>query len=202
MTDQAAPEPPGSSGATDLVAPARRGRAALFAAVPVLLVLAVFVVILATREPSANRIASTPLLGKRAPAIEGTTLTGDEFSLDDLHGRWVVVNFFATWCVPCIQEHPELVSFQRRHAQVGDASVVSVVAGDEPDTVAAFFEKNGGDWPVLSIDTGRVALEYGMVKVPESYLVDPDGIVQAKIIGGVTSTGLDQLIGKLSGAGE
>lgn len=180
----------------ELDPPARRRRpgtsAVVAAAVGV--VLAVFIVMLATRDPSSDRTVDSPLLGRQAPAIVGETIDGDRFELDDSRGRFVVVNFFASWCVPCIQEHPELVSFAERHARADDAEVVSVVFGDEPDDVRAFFDRNGGDWPVVVNDDGRIALEYAVAGVPESYLIAPDGTVIYKIVGGVTSTGLDRLL--------
>lgn len=180
----------------------RPRRTAPFVALAVGVVLLVFIGVLATRKAATDRVVSTPLLDKLAPAITGTTLAGDSFDLDRLRGEWVVVNFFATWCIPCRQEHPELVSFSRRHAQTGDASVVTVVFGDTADAVRAFFAEKGGDWPVVIGDEGRIALDYGVAGVPESFLVDPAGFVRAKIVGGVTSTGLDRILMQASGGGS
>ena len=107
------------------------------------------------------------------------------------------MNFFSTTCVPCIVEHPELVEFSERHAAVGDAVVVSVAFDDSADNVREFFLENGGDWPVLTGDTGSIAVAYGVTAVPESYLVAPSGVVAAKIIGGVTADQLDERIARL-----
>src|SRR5690606_12069380 len=98
---------------------------------------------------------------------------------DDHRGEWVVVNFFASWCGPCRQEHPELVAFSERHAARGDASVVSVAFSDAEDDARAFFEELGGDWPVLIEGTGRIGIDFGVTGVPETYLVAPDGTVVA-----------------------
>ncbi len=182
-------------------APKRRVGTVAVVALTVGVVVALLVVLLATREPGSDRTTDSPLLGQLAPAIEGETVDGEPFDLDDLQGRFVLVNFFATWCVPCIQEHPELVSFAERHAAAGDAEVVSVVFGDEPEAVQVFFDENGGDWPVVANDDGRIALEYAVAGVPESYLVAPDGTVIYKIVGGVTSTGLDRLLAEAQGQG-
>ncbi|CAN5536533.1 hypothetical protein BH20ACT2_BH20ACT2_20010 [soil metagenome] len=181
---------------TDLDRPGPRRRPGTIAlvAVAVGVVLAVFIVVLATRDPSSDRTVDSPLLGRLAPAIVGETVDGGRFDLDDHQGRFVLVNFFASWCVPCIREHPELVSFAERHARAGDAEVVSVVFGDEVEDVRAFFDEQGGDWPVVTNDDGRLALEYAVAGVPESYLIAPDGTVIYKIVGGVTSTGLDRLL--------
>ena len=171
----------------------RRGHTALVGAAAVATVVLLLVVVLSGSEPSKDRITESPLLGVEAPAIEAAELDGDPFDLDALRGQWVVLNFFATWCAPCRHEHPELVSFHRRHAQIGDATVVSVVYDDDRASVEEFFDENGGDWPVVFDDSG-ISADYGVAKVPETYLVAPSGIVVEKLIGGVTQDGLERII--------
>lgn len=179
----------------------RRRGPIFFIALGVAVVLAVFVGVLATREPSQDRRADSPLVGEVAPPVQGMSLTtGEPFDLDSLRGQWVVVNFFATWCVPCRVEHPELLSFSRRHQQIGDASVVSVVFDDDPGEVQQYFEDNDSTWPVIDGSGTGVILDYAVAAVPESFIISPTGYVVAKVTGGVTSVGLDQLIEQLSGA--
>ena len=113
-----------------------------------------------------------------------------------------MVNFFATWCVPCQQEHPELVRFAEQHAASGDASVISVAFQDQPEDLKAFFEKNGGDWPVAVGDTAPIALDFGVVKLPESYLVAPNGVIAAKVAGGVRADDLDRVISEVGGSAQ
>ena len=177
--------------------PATR-RVAAWVAVPVAVAAVLLTVLMVTRDPAAERRAASPLVGGLAPAIVGLTTDGQPFDLDDLRGRWVVVNFFSTFCVPCIVEHPELVAFSRGHGAVGDAAVVSVVFDDTTANVVAFFEENGGDWPVIADDSGRTAVAYGVTGVPESYLVAPSGLVVWKYLGGVTAAGLDSVIDQFS----
>src|SRR5882672_195573 len=112
--------------------PTRRRRLAPLIAVPVALVMVLLVILLATRDPASERLAKSPLVGKQAPPIEGVTLANEPFTLDRVRGEWVVVNFFGSWCTPCIQEHPELVSFQNAHRGARDATVVSVAFADSP----------------------------------------------------------------------
>lgn len=158
------------------------------------LVLAVVVFIAATSKPAEQRVSDSPLLGKAAPVAAGSVLSGPTQSLADLKGKYVIVNFFATWCVPCRKEHPELVRFADRHASTNDAAVMQVVYGDRPAPVKSFLAKNGGDWTVLDDPKGSIALDWGVRGLPESYLVNPNGVVIAKIIGGANVEGLEDLL--------
>ncbi|MGH1502270.1 MAG: TlpA family protein disulfide reductase [Acidimicrobiales bacterium] len=137
---------------------------------------------------------TTSLLGRRVPEVIGETLdldepdtpTGVEFDIDDHRGRWVLVNFFATWCPPCIAEHPELVALEEWGDETGELEVVSVVFNDDPGAVAEFFDERGGDWPVLS--EASIAVEFQIAQIPESFLVDPSGVVVAHFISGIEAS--------------
>lgn len=195
MSDQTTATPAPDTPAQDNPAPVRpRSRLAIWIAAPVLVVMAGFIFVLATSDPSGTGQANSPLLGRQAPDITGETLDGDSFDLATNAGGYTLVNFFATWCVPCIREHPELVDFAQRHDLAGDAEVVSVVYDSRPSSVRDFFTDNGGDWPVVADPDGRIALSYGVSGVPESYLIAPDGTVVTKLVGGVTAAGLDALL--------
>ena len=189
-----------SGGKVAEVGPSRRPRArtVTLVALAVAAVTAILVVVLAAGDPQRGTLIGRSAVGKPAPPISGATLGGDFFDLDDHRGRWVVVNFFATWCASCIIEHPELVDFSERHA-AGDAIVVTVAFDDSPEAVRGFFEAAGGDWPVLAGDVGSVPVDYGVTAVPETYLVSPAGYVVDKLIGasGVTADQLDNRIAAL-----
>src|SRR3954451_15722273 len=185
---------------TALVQPARRGRAALFVAVPVALVMVLLVAVLITRKSATDRADFDRLHNQPAPEIVGTTLEGKPFDLDNYKGKWVVVNFFAQWCVPCQQEHADLVSFWERHKVANDdVQLVSVVFNDDLVKVTDYFAREGGDWPVVTGDSGRMALDYSVVRVPDTYIVDPIGIVRERLQRPVQNTDeLDVIIGQLS----
>jgi cytochrome c biogenesis protein CcmG, thiol:disulfide interchange protein DsbE len=180
-------------------APPRRRTGLIVSAVVAVLAIG-FVAVLATREPATDRRRDSPLIGKVVPPLAGETLAGGDFDIDDHRGRWVVVNFFATWCVPCRIEHPELDAFDRAHARAGDAALVSVLFDDDPASARTFFDRNGGDWPVVLDGDGLIASAFGTPKVPESYLVTPNGRVAAKFTGGVTRDGLDRAIDQIEQA--
>ena len=185
-TDLAAAAP-----ARDLVRPRRT---ALVIAAAVGVIFAGLIVILATRDPATTRLARSPLLGKPAPDVAGRTVDGSSFRLVDLRGRWVLVNFFATWCVPCRQEHPDLIRFALRHEFAGDAAVVGVVYDDDAGAVRRFRTKQGGDWPMVLDPSGRTALDFGVAGVPESFLISPDGFVAAKVVGGIRTERLERVL--------
>ncbi len=180
--------------------PAGRHRRLWWIVVPVAIVAALLVALLASSEPATNRLTESPLLGEAAPSIDGIDLDGEPFSLDEHRGRWVVVNFFATWCAECVTEHPELVTLDESHSDTGDVVVVSVAFDDRAGAVAQFFDRFGGDWPVLIDDTGPIAIDYGVAGVPESYLIAPNGRVVRKIVGGVTAEFIDGEIARIEGS--
>jgi cytochrome c biogenesis protein CcmG/thiol:disulfide interchange protein DsbE len=177
-------------------------RTALVASVVVAVLAALLVAVLATRDPSTERVTQSPLIGQLAPPIAGTTLEGGSFDLASARGRWVVVNFFATWCIPCLEEHPQLDAFHQAHTAAGDASVVSILFDDEPDDARGVFEERGGDWPVVIDPEGAVSVAYGVARVPESFLVAPDGTVVQRLVGGVTADQLDSLLQQYEAAAQ
>lgn len=175
--------------------PARpRRRLAVWIAAALAVTFVALVIVLAKAEPSTTRAADSPLLGKRAPVVQAKTIGGVDYDLDDERGKWVVVNFFATWCVPCRIEHPELISWQQRHETLGDATVVAVVYDDSVSAVRRFRDEEGGDWPMLIDDDGRISVDFGVAGVPESYLISPEGVIVSKIVGGILDGELEELL--------
>ena len=149
----------------------------------------------ATSDPSG--LIESSLLGKAAPAVRSNTLDGAVFDLAQRKGSWVVLNFFQSTCVPCKAEHPELVAFSTQQRAIGlaGAELYTVVQyDDDPDRVRAFFAERGGDWPVLLDDDGRIFVSFGVAQVPETFVIDPDGIVRLRWAGPIDAVTLAQLV--------
>ncbi len=127
-------------------------RVAPFVAGAVALVLAVLFGVLLVVEPSSDT-AETVLLDRAAPAAVGEFDDGTAFELSRRRGSWVVLNFFTSTCIPCRNEHPELIEFvdQQRSLGVNGAEFYTIVQNDDPADVAAFFDEFGGDWPVCTL---------------------------------------------------
>lgn len=143
--------------------------------------------ILIAADGDRTATADTPLLDQPAPAARGTYDDGSPFELSRRKGSWVVLNFFTHNCVPCIQEHPALIEFvaQQRSLGADGAEFYSIVQESTREEVDAYFAEYGGDWPVVYDDQYDFQLEFGVVQVPETWIIDPNGIVRGRVIGEV-----------------
>ena len=169
----------------------RRPRWLLLALLAAFAALAVPFVIPGSQR-SAPAPLSSPLLGQPAPEIGGSS-AGGPVSLTGLRGRWVLVNFFATWCGACRVEHQEIQAFVDEHAS-GDATALSVVHGDSMAAARAFFRGRHATWPLLEDPGEHFAGEYLVDGLPQSVLVAPDGRVAAVLVGGVHRADLDAVV--------
>jgi len=150
------------------------------------------VVLFATAPKGNEADTSGSVVGKLAPALQGTTADGSTVDLDKYRGKWVLLNFFATWCPPCVAEHPELVKLSQVPGT--PVQVVSVAFDDPAAKVQEFFARQGGDWPVVVDGTEGSTLDYAVVKLPESYLIDPEGKVRQKLVGGITAAEVQSIV--------
>jgi cytochrome c biogenesis protein CcmG/thiol:disulfide interchange protein DsbE len=206
VADAAGPgaEPvPGPEPGVELGRPRRRGRTVMWAAVAMGVVLAALIAVVASAQPSSEVEGKTPLLGKAAPAISGAGLAGGHYSLAQLRGQWVLVNFMATWCEPCQQEMPQIEKFYDQHAKRGDATVLTVA--DDASNVSqlrVFLKTRGAKWP--AVDDPGATVSYGLQGLPSSFLVAPDGVVYAYLLGEVRASELDSWLqrGATQGYGQ
>ena len=130
-------------------------------------------------------------IGAPAPAFELVDLDGNPVRSADLAGRPVVVNFWASWCGPCIEEFPLLEEAQAAHADVGLA-VVGIVYDDSEDAARAFMQSQHATWTAAMDPGGSVARAYGIYGPPETFFVGRDGIVAGHQIGLLSPADLHQ----------
>lgn len=151
------------------------------------------VILLAVGFNYDPRSVASPLVGKPAPAFVLTRLDGQgEVKLPELRGRVVVVNFWATWCVPCRQEHPYLLALSKRYA--GQVDFYGVVYQDQPATIEAWLQRYGAAYPTLIDEGGKAAIAFGVYGVPETYVIDREGIIVEKVTGPINPDAMITLL--------
>lgn len=170
----------------------RRPIAPWIALATAVVMVGLFVVLIGADPDERGVRTSSPLLGRPAPEAVGTLLDGRSFDLSQRKGSWVVINFFRADCAPCIQEHPDLVAFVDQQRELGSdgAEFYSIVVNDTRSDVEEFFAERGGDWPVV-FDHDQIDVAFGVALVPETWIVDPSGIVSVRIISRVTTENLN-----------
>ena len=174
----------------------RRMRSLLI--VSVSLVTMVLAVVFATRFGADPRLSPSPLIGKPAPDVLLDVIESDEtLALTDLLGDVVVVNFWAPWCVPCRAEHADLIELQNSYGDLG-VSLIGIAYQSREDNAIAFLDELGRGYPSGMDDRSRAAIGFGVRGVPETYFIDRDGTVVAKITGpiefGLAAATLDRII--------
>lgn len=129
-----------------------------------------------------------PVMAVDGPAADGSDFTGDTIRLSEQRGNIVVLNFFASWCVPCRIEHRALTRVANRYAD-RNVQFLGVVYNDEATAVRTYIRQLGGQsYPALMDEGQRVAIDYGLVGVPETFFIAPDGKVRRKVFSAVDET--------------
>lgn len=173
-------------------------RRRVLVAIGVLAVVAALVVSVVSAVSAGNGRGASPvrsaLIGQPAPELAGETVTGGHASLAAYRGRWVIVNFFASWCVPCQKETPELVRFATAHRGSRDPAILGVVYLDDDGSVRSFIRDHHVTWPLLAYRSIDQAAAYGVAGIPVTFLISPDGRVATKALGGLRPGQLDTLL--------
>jgi cytochrome c biogenesis protein CcmG/thiol:disulfide interchange protein DsbE len=171
------------------------------AAIPLVVFLGLaglFYTLLSTEGRDVSALPSA-LLNDPAPVIVMPELTGAQqsnkqipgFSAQTLKGKLSVVNVFASWCVPCRQEHPQIV-------EIGNDPRVQLVGLNHKDgnrNALSFLEELGNPYDVIGVDrNGRASIEWGVYGVPETFLVDEEGIIFYKHVGPISPAQLEKVI--------
>lgn len=135
-------------------------------------------------------------VGKAAPGFLLERLGGGEMSLDELLGRPVVLNFWTTWCVECRTEAPELEAFYRRYGD--QVAVVGIDMREPGSVVRTFVEEHDLTYPILLDRSERVARSYRVRGVPETWILDAEGVARYHHIGPIRYEQLEQMLAGLA----
>jgi thiol-disulfide isomerase/thioredoxin len=129
------------------------------------------------------------------PTLQVTTLQGQAFDLAAQRGKWVIVNFWATWCVPCIKEMPDISRFVSAHKNV--TAIGLAYEDSDPADIEAFLAKRPVVYPVAQVTLDKPLKDFDEPRgLPTTYLISPDGKVAKHIVGPVTEASLAALIGR------
>ena len=176
---------------------------------PLLLVLSACLLSACQREapPTDDTAAAAPpattapaaVAGEAAPLdLRVTTLDGEPWDLAAQRGKWVVVNFWATWCAPCLKEMPELSALgaMREHVEVLGLAYEEI----EPEAMRAFLQKHPVLYPISIVDVYAPPAGFDPPRgLPMTYLVDPEGVVAKQYLGPVTAHDIERDIAAAGG---
>ena len=154
----------------------------------------------ADAPPPATQPASTGAVEHTAemPRLQVRTVDGKSYDLADHRGQWVLVNFWATWCGPCLQEMPELSAL---HAMRGNIDVVGLAYEDiEPADMQAFLDKHPVAYPIAILDPYDPPQDFATPRgLPMTWLIAPDGKVARQFVGPVDARQVEQAIAEAGG---
>jgi thiol-disulfide isomerase/thioredoxin len=129
------------------------------------------------------------------PALKVTTLDGKPYDLASQRGKWVIVNFWATWCVPCIKEMPDISRFAAAHKDKVSAIGLAYEDSEKAD-IQAFLVKHPVSYPVAQVTLDKPLADFDETRgLPTTWLISPDGKVAKRFVGPVTEASLGQAIG-------
>lgn len=139
----------------------------------------------------------TGTVGKPAPSFDVERLEGPgRLRLEDYRGKVVVLNFWASWCIPCKQENPALVAVWERY-RTSDLVLIGVLYQDSVESGRDYTARMGNTWPTGVDDNGRTALAYGVFGIPETFFIGTDGVIAGRHIGPIDvdtlTTGIEAL---------
>lgn len=169
---------------------------ARWVALSVGIVVAAFSVVLATQVGGDPREDATKsqLVGRKAPAFSVHTLDGQPVTTASLAGKTVIINFWNTWCIPCIEEIPALKEFYRQHGDDPDFVMVGIVRDDTKDAVRDFVAAKGVGWTVAMDSGSDAALGFATRGQPETFAISPGGTIAAAQIGPSTVDDLETML--------
>ena len=149
-----------------------------------------------------NRVFGEVSLGSRpAPPFSGTSLAGDMVDLTGLRGKVVMLDFWSSWCGPCRREAPVLAEVYEDYAGQ-NVEFVGIAIWDDAKNVAEHVSKYSLTYPNLLDDKGKIAIDYGVIGIPEKVFIDAQGMVVRKFIGPIEPEALAAALDELLALGD
>ncbi|MFQ5515979.1 MAG: TlpA family protein disulfide reductase [Acidimicrobiia bacterium] len=172
-------------------------RPMMWGSVAVIAVMAMLVVVLAGRFGKDPTAVATPLVGQQVADLRLPYLEAEgEVALAELQGEILVVNFWASWCIPCRAEHPILLGAAGRYADDG-VRVVGIVYQDTAKNAVDFLDGFGRGYEIVTDPRGRASIEFGVFGVPETFYIDRKGSIVAVVRGELTSNVMEETVDAL-----
>lgn len=158
------------------------------------IVVLAFALYFVRNEVSSNQEIA-PRLGFYAPNFNTVYMNGSEFELYELKGKPVILNFWATWCPPCVREMPNLQDFYDRHK--GEVIVIGINLGEKNRTIQNFIKKINVTFPIV-LDKGKeIEKSYNLIIRPTTYFIDENGIIVDKKLGELKKEEIEERAQKL-----
>jgi cytochrome c biogenesis protein CcmG, thiol:disulfide interchange protein DsbE len=148
--------------------------------------------------PPGASISGRAAVGRPAPAFTATDLDGHSVAFASYRGRALIISFGASWCYPCRQEYPLLVEAAAAHGS--RLAIVSVMHDDLSGDARAFVREFHAHWPAINDESNAISSAYGVVGVPQTFFITPDGVVQSRVYGITTRGALDGPLKRLLAA--
>ena len=157
------------------------------------------IIVLKLFSLEGNSLPTSPLVGKKAPDFTLPTLDGTEISLSQFHGQPVLINFWASWCVPCREEMPELVRAYEAHKSEGLIILgLNLTYSDTLPNVQAFVSEFNMTFPVLLDKGGQVAERlYSLPGVPTSIFIHRNGTIERVQVGLMRGNQIDKYVAEI-----
>ena len=160
-------------------------------------IVAIVIVLFSVKREETPRTKA--VVGLNAPEFSLSDPSGKTYTLSELKGSVVFINFWATWCPPCIEEMPSIQNLYNGFKDKKEFRMVTILFKDDYGKAMAYLKQNNYAIPVLIDGNGKAAKAYGVTGVPETYIVDKQGVLRQKVIGPAdwNSTEADSLISNL-----
>ena len=158
---------------------------------------AIGVILLWLMKPGSGGFMPVPIQKTPAPAWVMPDLDGNAVRSETFAGRVVVLNFWATWCPPCVREIPDLQAFHERQGTNGAVVIGASVDTGDADVVRRFIQRQGVTYPVLLADAAAQEKFGGIASIPTTFIIDRQGRFAARYLGALTAQELDRAVAAL-----